>query len=268
MKQYLTPDGQYYAHAGEGYHIPRPYSLRLLPRVMPPTGVAWNVLMWSSLAVATVCVYIMAVAKGVNPFVCVLSLLALPYMRNALYCPVLLDVPMIAMASLTAVLAIYSPSWVVACAVVLSVFISERTPLWSALYSAMFTSDYLTLGIAVVIAGLFSLWLYIRATPHIDELNISWLRHPLKSAIEKHRPTIHSYQAWLGPWGLAVIGICAIDVLLWVSMALAYLQCLVAMDRTRVYSIVCVPLILSAVYVAGDYSFLVPLSLWFSEMYE
>lgn len=264
MKQIMTPDGQYYGHMGAGFHVPRPYSLRTLARLIPPTGKAWNVVMFVSLAVIAVCVAIMATAKGLNPVLCLACIGLLPWMRNAVSMPVLLDLPQLATACLIAAIAPHVGVWI-GLFVVASVVVKEKTPLWSALYALMFTAEYLSLGLGVALAGAITAVQYATAKPHPDESKTEWLKNPIKTAIAHHLPTVHNYKVWLSPWGGLVVGLATYDWHVWLVMAMAYGQCLFAMDRTRVIAMACVPLVFSAVTIAGDYAVLLPLTLWFSD---
>ena len=255
INKIITPDGCVYLAMGQGLHVPRPYSLRPLAYVIPAK--AWPLVQYISYAIIAICVAKMAAASQVNPIACVLAVAMLPFVIKSITMPVLLDMPSLACACLCAVSAICFGAWCVV-PIMLSVLVTEKTPVWGALYSAMYVDNYWLLGAGVAIAAIVTAIIYVWRKPHTDEQDVEWLREPIKSAIKKHLPVISDWNAWVKPWGGVLIGLAALNVHLALCLVVAYGGCLMAQDRARIYMMACVPMAIAACAIAGDYAMWLP----------
>lgn len=256
----ITPDGQYYLAMRAGI-VPRPYCLRPLPRVMGSI-MAWRILHAVSYVIVAVCGSIVAEQAGVSAPLVVGLMLALPWLRTAVSWPVLLDVPMLAVACLAAAVAPSAGVWI-GVLILASAVVHERAPLWSALYAAPYVDQWWHVAAPVVVAGLLYVIMHRRTPKHPDETRIEWLAHPIKAAWLKHRATLHDARVWILPLGGSAIGVLSGDTWLWVIIALAYGGCMAAQDRARIYGMAALPLCLAAVDVAGAYAVLLPIVTWF-----
>lgn len=258
---YITPDGDYYRAMGRGLHVPRPYSLRTLAAFVPPTMAAWRVLHMATYGMALVATYAVAERMGVSGWMVVACMFTLPWIRQGIAWPALLDMPLLAVATLTAALAPHLGEWVFV-PIIFSVLIHERAPLWCALYAWPW-ADVVIVVASVVAAASITAWQYQQATAHPDEQRIEWLKDPIGAARERHRYTWHNAKVWVMPWGGVALGFAQSSPWVWLSILVAYAGCLMAQDRARIYGMAALPLTIAAVTVAGDYALLIPLVNWF-----
>ncbi len=247
----ITPDGAFYGAMGRGAFVPRPYSLRTLP-ILVGSVMAWRVIHAVSFLTFAVCSHIVADAMGVSGLWCAVGVLTLPFVRQSVVWPVLLDMPMLAVAALAAAVATVSPVFAVVI-VALSVLIHERAPVWSAIYAAPFV-PWEWLAFAACTGLIFAAVVYTSCETHPDEQRIEWLRSPLASAWARHAPTLHDPRVWLLPLGVCVLGA------LWgwwpaLALVVGYAGCLVAQDRARIYGVACLPLAIGVMHI-------LPVDLW------
>lgn len=257
----VTPDGHVYSAMGRGAIVPRPYAYRMLPRVIGNMW-AWRGVHAASYLAFAVCAHLIGERFGLSGTIVSLACLTLPALRQSVTWPALLDMPMLATASLCAVIA---PTWPIltACIVAFSVLVHERAPVLCAIYAAPFM-EWGGLGIAVAVAGLFVLQAHDALPSHPDEHNIDWLRDPIGSAIAKHRPTVYDWKVWVRPLGALPLAVISGGWWLWLSLAFGYGGCLMAQDRARIYSVACLPLAVYASLLTADYALLIPFVNWFT----
>jgi len=261
----LTPDGHIYLAMGRGAKVPRPYALYALPMVM--RGVAsWRVLHAASYLTVAVCTALLADRHGMTPWPVVGLVVTLPMMRQGVTWPVLLDMPMMAAASLVAVLAPSLGPWLLP--VILATYlIHVRAPLWAALYAWPYASTE-TVVLAAVIAGAVAYLHYEATKPHPQEASVPWLRDPFGAAVAKHMPTMHDARVWIVTWAGGLFVLASGSVHAYVCMAAGYAACLVAQDRVRIYQMAAVPVALAACNVLGDYAAMCMILNWFTTTQE
>jgi hypothetical protein len=134
----LTPDGVRYLAMAGGQAQPMPFHLRwALPAVLGKSSLAWIAVSWLSVAACSVLTATLATAHGASPLqalVASLLWLGLPSTRFLLRAPVLVDAAGLACALASAVL--WPIDWRIALAcAALGAAISEKTPIWAALFS-------------------------------------------------------------------------------------------------------------------------------------
>lgn len=258
---YITPDGDYYRAMGRGLHVPRPYSLRVLAEMMPTSMMAWRTLHMTTFGIAVVSVHAVAERVGASGWLAVAVVFTLPWLRQGIAWPALLDMPLFATACLTAALAPSLGEWVFV-PIILSVLIHERAPLWCALYAWPW-ADVVIVVASVIAAASITAWQYQRCESHPDEERIDWLKDPITAARERHRYTWHDWRVWLMPWGGVALGFAQATAWVWAAVFVAYAGCLMAQDRARIYGMAALPLGLAACTIAGDYALLIPLVNWF-----
>lgn len=257
----VTPDGKYYLAMGRGASVPRPYCLRALPSFFTSV-LQWRIIHALSYVVAMCSIYTIAEAMDTSGIVVALAVMALPAFRQSVAWPVLLDMPLLAIASLTAFVALLSP--IVGMAVIMMAgLVHERAPIWCALYALPLMPWWLAV-FGVVIAGLYTLdSILVETAKNPAKTGIDWLDRPFKSAIEKHRSTWNNYNVWLRPLGASALGLVTGNWWAWSALGTGYVGCFVAQDRARIYSMAALPLTIIAVQTAGDYAVLIPLINWF-----
>ena len=256
----ITPDGHYYLAMGRGYSVPRPYAYRLLPRLLGSL-MQWRVthaVAWLLLAMAT---HGLGERFGVNGTFVAIALLALPSLRQSVSWPVLLDVPLLAAATLTACLAIWSPTAAVLVLPFL-LLIHERAPFVAALYCLPLV-PFAWLFVALLIVVVFVAVLHESLDRHPDEQAVDWLRNPVKAAIARHRFTCNNWEVWVKPLGLSFAGVFTGGWWPVVALVAGYAGCLAAQDRARIYTIAALPLSIAAVSTFGEYGAVVALVNWF-----
>ena len=261
----VTPDGGYYLAAGRGAHVPRPYALRLVAKILPNV-MAWRLVHMFSYAVLAIMSHLYAEAHGVNGTLVATALLCLPTLRQAVSWPVLLDVPSLAWIATAAVCGANSPILGVAM-IAFGILVHERASAWSALY-LLGSIDWAFILAALMFAYMIWLHLHEVSTPHPDEQRIGWLRNPMRAAIAKHKHTVNSWRVWLLPYGASVLGIVWGHPLVIVAMLFGYANCMAAQDRARVFAPAMLMMTVGACSVAGQFAILIPLINWFTHNTE
>ena len=262
----LTPDGHYYLAIGRGEDVPRPYSLRLLPKVIK-SAKSWAYLQLGcyvgSVALASLCAerlgysYLLQIASG-------LSLAVLPMMRRTITWTVLLDAPLVFVCLLTAYIALTCGVWVLV-ALACASFIHERGPLLAALYAAPFVSDTILWSMLVVVVchALLYAMVYRNQEPHPDEASIDWLRNPLDAARRHHAPMLNDWRVWLLPWGGLLVGFAGLGLWGWITVAVCYAGCALSIDRVRIYQMAVFPVGLGLLAIAPVWALPLVVSTWF-----
>ena len=257
----ITPDGGVYLAMGRGGLAPRPYAYRLLPRIMGGV-MSWRVLHALSWIVYGVACHILGEQAGVNGTIVAAAVLALPANRQSVLWPVLLDIPLMAIASSVAVVAIGHPL-IAACIIPFTLLVHERAPFVAALLCLPFVGLF-PLGIACVAAVVFVMQMHEAHPGHPDEQRIDWLAHPMKAALAKHRGTWNDWKVWVRPLGASFVGILSGQLWPVIALLFGYAGCMVAQDRARIYTVAALPLTIFAVQMFGHYGAIVPIINWFT----
>lgn len=257
----VTPDGQFYLAMGRGQVVPRPYAFREVPRLLTSV-MAWRVLHFASYVTALATLHTAAERLHVDGTFCALAIMALPAYRQSVVWPVLLDMPILAVAGLAAAFCTPYPT-IGLIITILSALVHERAPVWCAVYSAIFLPLPMALAFFVT-AGIGSaLWVALCKEEHITNTGVDWLDKPLAAALAKHRGTLNDWRVWCRPLGASLLGIATASPWVVCGLAVGYGGCLLAQDRARIYSYAAFPLTVVALQLAGDYGVLIPLINWF-----
>jgi len=238
---FVTPDGHRYASMGRGEKQPRPFSLRLVAKWMPPTTEAWDAVTFGSLILSVGALYFVALhmTQDVNIATGVCALYgALPYTRRLLVWPVLTDALSLCVVSMAGLLAVYASDSIPFVALCLLVFfgqyVHERATVHAALF-AWFVSGSLFWFIPM---GLGLVWYLMRSKTgpkHEDETAIDYLAHPFKTAWATHRKALFDYRLWLLPWGASLAWLLSPTWQLGLIAMASYAPCAMTVDRVRVY---------------------------------
>jgi len=257
----ITPDGGVYLAMGRGEIVPRPYAYRLLPRIMGGV-MSWRVLHALSWVAYGLCSHVIAEQAGVNGTIVAAAVLALPASRQSVLWPVLLDMPMMAIASSVALVAIWHPL-LATCLIPITVLVHERSPFVAALLCLPFVGLF-PLSLACMAAIIFVLQMHEAHPGHPDEERIDWLASPFKAALARHRGTWNDWKVWVRPLGASSVGILSGQLWPIVALLFGYAGCMVAQDRARIYSVAALPLSIFAVQMFGNYGAVVPIINWFT----
>ena len=233
----IGPDAARYLAAAEGRPVPRPFHLRwLLPKVCGTDLAAWRFVWlasWPLLAASTIGWRLAAGDRWEIAVAAAVFLCALPgILGPAVVIPVGVDLPATAV-SMVGVLLIElgNPAQVVAGVVVIAVAacIRETAPVWSALW---LWSPLPLIALCVVACRA------LIAKPGIDPLGPKFQAiadHPVKAALAAHRGRWRDAWLMVAPWGVCLAGLVGSDWRLWLVLALAYAQLLIATDSVRLY---------------------------------
>lgn len=231
------PDACRYLTLGQGEPVPRPFHLRwLLPFVCTTSPAAWwvaFVISWP-LAAAGFVLWRLEAGDGFGVAIGGAALLlALPgILGPSAVIPVGVDMPATAV-SLVGVwlIELGHPLQVAAGVLVIAVAacIRETSPVWSALWA---WSPWPLLALLVV--GIRALL----AKPGPDPLGSRFdeiAAHPVRSALTAHAGRWRDGWLLVAPWGVCLLGLVGSDWRLWLVLALAYGQLLIATDSVRLY---------------------------------
>lgn len=239
----LTPDGVRYLALARGERQPVPFHLRwLLARLLGTNAWAWIAVAWGSALVATACVAGLATLHGATrtqALVAAALFAGLPSVRFATaQAPVLVDMPAMAAALLAALLGTIDMRLGLAAAL-LAGCISERAPIWAALYA---WSPWLLIGL---VAPILRRLLVAPGRVHPDDPLAGTLEHPIATGWSSNV----AQGAWrdpsmLWPWGACLAALLAPSVWLMAALGAGYAQLGLATDRVRLYQqaapVVCV----------------------------
>jgi hypothetical protein len=140
--------------------------------------------------------------------------------------PVLVDIPAMVCALLAACLTMNGLWWAAIPVVLVAGMVKETSPVFAAAFAWN----------PILLVGLLA-----PAVRHLqrdgedvlDAENAWILAHPFRAARKYHRHD--QFGSYVIPWGVAIIGLAALDVQLGAVLCLAYAQLLVATDTTRLY---------------------------------
>jgi len=231
------PDAYRYLTLGAGGRVPRPFHLRwLLPHLCATSPQAWWLAWGLSWPLAAFGFVGWRVTAGDPVSVAVAGavlLLALPgILGPGAVIPVGVDLPATAL-SLVGVwlIELGQPGQIVAGVIVISVaaMIRETSPVWAALW--VWSPVPLVAMVVVVVRALI-------VKPGPDPLGARFdeiARHPVKAALDAHRGRWRDAWLMVAPWGVCVVGLYGSDWRLWLVLAAAYAQLLIATDSVRLY---------------------------------
>ncbi len=242
MKFRLTPDGRRYLEMGAGMAQPMPFHLRtLLPAICGATPARWTLANALGIAASAILIVALATLLGATMWQGVLAaalFLLLPWVRFCSRCPVLVDMPALALSLLSAVL--FLSGYVVPSVMAVSVaaLSSEKAPVWAALFA---WHPVLLIGLLIPVLE------RLTSTPGRDapgRPDAEVLTNPVRSAMKWHRGKWLDPRVMLLPWGACLLAVVNPSAQLTAVIAVAYAQLLVATDSVRLYQqaapIVCI----------------------------
>lgn len=244
MTPTLLPDSRRYVAMAEGRRLCLPFHLRwLIPVLAGTSASAWTWITrvsWflSSIAVAILATNTFDWQRGVAAG---LLFAALPSNRLNLKYPVLVDMPAMYCALLSA-LAMQAGAWPLAVLWALVAGATKETaPVFAALYC---WSPVPLLGLlAPLVRRVF--W---KPGTDVLEGHHPWiLAHPIQASMREHAGQWGDGLQMVMPWGPAIIGLAALDWQLATVLAVAYAQLLVATDTVRLYQWAAPVLVVAAV---------------------
>lgn len=233
----LTPDGRFYAAAGTGTAVPRPYAFRWLPPMLCGAE-SWR---WQALSAASLIAWgpLMAwylAAFGLAPWqqlAGVALLCGLPglFRLNASF-PALVDAPAFALALAAAGCWLHGHVWAGVGLAVAAGACKETAPVFAAVFAWH----------PALLVGLAGAAWWAKSGP-APAWAAQWLSNPVKAALKAHEGAWLSWQAMLLPWGaLALLAPLAAMAAPWallipaaVAVALGYAQMVAAQDRARLF---------------------------------
>jgi hypothetical protein len=241
MNHRLTPDGVRYLIMAQGRAQPMPFHLRaLMPLICGTNETRWVAVNVVSVFTSAFLIGVLAVQMGATWMQAVLAaalFLVLPWVRFCWECPVLVDMPGLALALLAAVLAPINP---LGCAVALAAaaLTSEKAPIWAALFA---WNPILLFGLMVPLCVNA-----MREPAAIDPLDrhAETLTHPLRTGLKYHRGVWLDPRVMLLPWGACLVAAINPSWQLAAVLVASYAQLFVATDTVRLYQqaapIVCI----------------------------
>lgn len=228
------PDAQRYIYAACGAPVPRPFNLRwFLPASLGTSPRAWWFTWLAAWPIMSIAMFAWVAADhGWQIGLAATLLLAgLPgILGPKVVIPIGVDLPATAIGLIAAaLLTIDSPYAVMGAilAATLAGTIKESTPVWVALWC---WSPWPLIGlIAPALAALIT-------RPGPDPLGPQFQHiadHPVRTAIAAHTDRWRDAWLMLAPWGVCLAALHSPDWRLFVVLAVAYLQLLVATDTVR-----------------------------------
>lgn len=237
----VTPDGRFYLAMGNGGIVPRPYALRVLPSFIRSLA-GWRVVHAASyLALIAATYAAVHHVSAAHAMPAALTLAALPSVRQSTSWPVLTDMPTWALIACGVVAAQHDTLLAIGI-IGMGTLITERATILATVAALPWLPADAVVGlVALAIAAFVAV---LANTPAADS-DIEWLRHPMKTALAKHRQS--DLLSWWLPWGGAVLALpCITQAPLSIFMvAVAYGQCLVAQDRARLYTAAAVTVVMA-----------------------
>jgi hypothetical protein len=226
-----TPDSERYLAMGRGERQCYPFHARwLVPWLCGDRTRWWHAVTAGSLIASgpALCGY--ALALGLTPvqaLACVVAFTGLWGCFGLLtLCPILVDAPglLIGLASAGAYLSLPMP-WSLAALLVGAILagaVKETAPVWLAL---MAWHPAPLIGLLV---PAYRRWGIAHPPPDHDIV-----AHPLKSAMQYRRGTLFDGTVMIYPWGLGLLALLNPSPQLWLALAFAYAQPLIASDVQR-----------------------------------
>jgi len=226
----LSTDGLVYLRAASGQRVHAPFHLRwLVPFAMPPRFGAWVALGLVSLVASAVLIAWYAQIQGVPAPMTVVGLwVTCSLYRVTAFFPALVDGPALAVALLSACLALRRMPLYAAAAGILCGLISEK----AGLFAAAWSQSPWPLACVPATAAIAALR---RPQTGSDDEGV-WPWGQLARVRQKRSGRVNSITALALPWGAglaaALGGWAPVDL---VALALAYGQLLIGMDCVRLY---------------------------------
>jgi len=226
----LTPDGAEYIRMANGEVCANPYHLRfVLPMVCRDNRYAWVAVTYGSLALASVLTGVLALQHGLTTqqaVVAALLLLGLPSIRFLRIAPVLVDACGLAFALAAAVLWPLYP-WAALAVVVLGAGVSEKVPVFAALFA---WSPWLLVAL-VVPAVRYAFW---DAGPQREGAHAKAVKEFNMHSGLKHRAQVWRQASSVAlPWGACLFALAVPGVWWMASLAVGMSQLAIAHDTVR-----------------------------------
>lgn len=230
MNVQFGPDAARYWIAAQGRPVARPFHLRwLLPAVCGTSLRRWWSVWALSWPVLGVGIFALASDLGWQRalFAAVLVVSLPGVWGPKVVRPVGVDLPSMALASVSAAAAVHGWLWLAVAAACLGAMVKESAPVWAALWA---WSLWPLAALAVLVIPL------AMSRPAIDEVTArADLRnihdHPLRTALVARQ--WRNGRKMVAPWGVALAGLYAPSWPLVATLAIAHLQLLVATDTVR-----------------------------------
>jgi len=138
-------------------------------------------------------------------------------------CPVLVDAPAMLVAVVGASLYLHTGSWyALLVPAMLAGAIKETGPVWLAVFA------WHPAALVGMLVPAYRRWMVAHPGPDHDII-----AHPIKSAMQYRRGSLTDGRVMLWPWGIGICSLLTSGPQLWLSLALAYAQPLLASDVTR-----------------------------------
>lgn len=232
-----SPDGRFYKLTQVGAETPRPYYLRLLPRLLPPSdsGLEWRLVCAVSLVLTSVA---MSIYSG-GSWVAVALLMALPGVSLVAWrFPVLVDPPAYALALVSAALVVTGHPVIGALFALAAGATKESAPVFAALWA---WSPWPLLGLLVPAVA------YATVTPgKVPEWAHEWLASPRAAARAAHSAHALDGRVMLAPWGACLAALTAPTLPIMAALGVAYAQLVTANDLVRLYQWAAPPVAVAA----------------------
>jgi hypothetical protein len=244
----IPPDARTYLAAAAGIPVAAPFRwrvgwpmmLRLLgvrpdPEVGAVSAPGWLLRWW--LVIPALCSLSVLGTLGVRP---ALLVLALPMARQWWRWGLMPDAPAFALACL----ATHPSPWVAVPAALAAGALHERAPAMAALWA------WSPVPLVGLLVPALALVLSRRGTARPDEARVTG--HPVRTAVL----ALQQAPTWLYvlPWGGCLLALCGpVPWSVWACLAVSYGQCLVAVDRARLYQWAAPAVAPLAVAVAGEW---------------
>jgi hypothetical protein len=223
----ISPDGTYYLKAAAKQPVPSPYSRRwLLPFLLGTKVRRWEVSTFISFLCASACL-----SSWLGFWASFFLVFSTGLGALNVRLPVLVDMPAFALSVAAAFSAAHGHVWLAVCLSVLAGACAEKAPVFIALWS---WNAWCLLGLVG------ARWIGRTAEP--DQ---PWLKSPFQSARDSR--DILGWKRMLLPWGGVVVAIPFVDIRALAAIAVAYGQCLIAMDDSRLYQWA-MPAVLAALF--------------------
>lgn len=229
----LGPDASRYWLAGQGRPVARPFHLRwLLPAMCRNDARRWSIVWAASWPVLAAGMVWFASDLGWRRalFASVL-VVALPGVRSKVTTPVGVDLPAMALSTVAAAAAVHGWWWLAVPLVLVAAAVKESSPIFAALWAWSWVP---LVGLAaVVVAALVRRPELdpVTSAPNLREIH----DHPIRTAWTHRRDhgLLASAAVWLHPLGACLIGLYGATGRTLTAVAVAFGQCAVATDTTR-----------------------------------
>lgn len=222
----ITPDGVRYL---DRVNLPSPFHLRwLIPWLCRDESTRWTAAAWFGFAGLVFGTW--ALAGGWAGIAAAALVAVLPSVRFGLTHRVLVDLPALGLATLSAAAMVHGWTAAALVLVVLAGLSKESAPIFAALFA---WHPVLLLG---MVAPMMVDALRVRGEDRLGEHHAWILAHPVQASRQYHPGWWSSFDPRLVfPWGACVVALAAPSWQLAAVLIVAYAQVLVATDTVRLY---------------------------------